>query len=167
QNTGAITFSLDSVPENTAATVIGAPTAITIGTPGENAVRTFAGAAGQKVTLSVAANTIPGADLSVRSPSGAFVGSLFVSDATGFRDALTLPDAGTYTILVDPSGRNTGSLTFTLGAVGDNTGQLSLGIPTTVTIATAGENAVRSFTGAADQLVTLTGAANQILGVGP
>ena len=43
-----------------AETTIGTPTTVTIGTAGENAVRTFAATAGQKLTLTVSGNTIAG-----------------------------------------------------------------------------------------------------------
>ena len=94
QNTGALTFLLDAVPENTGTTAIGTPTTVTIGTVGENAVRTFAATAGQRLTLSVSGNTIAGVDLVVRQPNGSPWRSLFLSGATGFRDMFTLPVDG-------------------------------------------------------------------------
>ena len=87
---------------------------VTIGTIGEVAVRTFTATAGQSVTLSVAGNTIPGVDLTVRNPSGGIVATLFASGATATRSAFTLPVTGTYTITVDPRDQLVGTLTFTL-----------------------------------------------------
>ena len=78
QNTGALTFPLNPVPRQHRHDAIGTPTAVTIGTVGENAVRTFAATAGQKLTLSVSGNTIPGVDLTVRQPNGTRSASLFV-----------------------------------------------------------------------------------------
>ena len=164
QNTGSLTFTIGTVPENTGATALGQATPITIGTPGENAIRTFAGTAGQPVTLRVTDNTVPSVNLTIRQPNGIVVGSLGVSGATGFRDVMTLPVDGTYSITVDPSGANTGSLSFTLYAVPANTGTATLGASTSVTIGTPGENAVRSFTAPAGQLVTLAVSGNTIPG---
>ncbi len=170
QLTGTLTFVLGAVPDNVSTTTIGTPTAVTIGTIGEVAVRTFAATAGQKVTLSVAGNTIlgggAGADLSVRDPNGGFVTALSVLSAAAFHDTFTLPTTGTYTITVDPQIQLTGTLTFTLNAVPDNLGSTTIGAPTTVTTATIGEVAVRTFTATAGQKVTLFVTSNSILDAG-
>ena len=165
QNTGALTFTLNAVPQNTGTTAIGTPTTVTIGTVGENAVRSFAATAGQLVTLSVSGNTIVGVDLTVRQPNGTTVAGLFVSGSSGFRDVFTLPVTGTYTITVDPRDQNTGALTFTLNAVPQNTGTTTIGTSTAITIGTVGENAVRSFPATAGQKVTLSVTGNTIPGV--
>ncbi len=162
QNVGSLTFLLSSVPQNTGTTAIGQATTVTIGTVGENAVRSFTATAGELVTLSVSGNTIPVADVTIRQPNGNFVGSITASSATGFHDVMTLPVAGTYTVTVDPRDQNTGSLTFSLNDVPLNTGTTSIGVPTSVTIGTVGENAVRSFTATAGQLVTLSVSGNTI-----
>ncbi|MFL5931617.1 MAG: Ig-like domain-containing protein [Gaiellaceae bacterium] len=165
QNTGSLTFRLQPVPDNTGTTAIGQATDITIGTVGENAVRTFTATAGQKATLFVSANTIPGVDITVRQPNTGAVGGLFVSGSSGFRDTFTLPVAGTYTITIDPRDQNVGGLTFRLEAVPDNTGTTTIGQATDITIGTIGENAVRTFPGTAGQKVTLSVANNTIPGV--
>ncbi len=165
QNTGGLTFTLGPVPDNTGTTTIGTATSVTIGTIGENAVRTFDATAGQKLTLTVTGNTIPGVSLIVRQPNNATVSSLFVSAATGFLDTFTLPVTGTYTLIVDPAAQNTGGLTFTLGPVPDNTGTTTIGTATSVTIGTIGENAVRTFDATAGQKLTLTVTGNTIPGV--
>src|SRR5207248_2500550 len=140
QNTGTLTLVLTTVPDNTGTTSIGTPTAVTIGTAGENAVRSFKGAANQNLTLSVTGNTIPGADVVVRQPNGISVTSLSVSWTLALHDTLPISITGTYTVTIDPQLQNTGSLTFTLNTVPDNTGTTSIGTPTTVTIGTVGEN---------------------------
>jgi RHS repeat-associated protein len=107
---------LSAVPDNVGTTAIGTPTTVTTTVIGENAERTFAGTAGQRLTLSVSGNTFTGGvDLLVRHPNGgSTVGSLAVFDATGFRDVFTLPVTGTYTMVVDPRDQQIGSLTFLL-----------------------------------------------------
>jgi RHS repeat-associated protein len=165
QNTGALTFTLNHVPVNTGATAIGVPTTVVIGTVGENAVRSFDATAGQLLTLSVSGNTIPGVTLTVRQPNGTFVANLFLSGSSAFRDVFTLPVTGSYTITIDPDVQNTGALTFTLNHVPVNTGATAIGVPTTVVIGAAGENAVRTFTAMAGQRVTLSVTGNTIAGV--
>ncbi|HEV8461944.1 MAG TPA: Ig-like domain-containing protein, partial [Gaiellaceae bacterium] len=142
----------------------GQPETVTIANPGDTAIRTFTAPAGQLMTLTVSGNTIPGADITIRLPNGATVGSLFVSDPTAFHDTMMLPVAGTYTITFDPRLTNVGSLTFVLGGVPANTGSAAIGTPTTVTIGTVGENAVRSFSALAGQMVTLSVSGNTIPG---
>src|SRR5207248_2204614 len=122
--------------------------------------------AGQKLTMTVSANTISGVDVAVHQPSGSTVASLFVSGSTAFKDVFTLPVTGTYTVTIDPQLQNTGTLTLVLTTVPDNTGTTSIGTPTAVTIGTAGENAVRSITGAPEQQLTLTLTGNTTKGAG-
>jgi hypothetical protein len=58
-----------------------------------------------------------------------------------------------------------GSIQFVIIPVPDDTGTTGFSLPTTVTITTAGEVAVRSFTAAAGQQATLSVLANDIPGV--
>ena len=165
QLTGSLTYTLNAVPnDNTGSTAIGTPTTVTIGTIGEVAIRTFSATAGQKLTLTVSGNSIAGADLIVRDANGNSLTTLFASGATAFRDVFTLPTTGTYTITVDPRDLLTGSLTYTMNAVPNNTGSTAIGTPTTVTIGTIGEVAVRSFPATAGQTLTLSVSGNSIAG---
>jgi len=165
QLTGSLTFVTNTVPDNVGSTAIGTPTSVTIATIGEVAIRTFSATAGQKLTLTVSGNSIAGADLTVRDPNGTIVSTLFASGATAFRDVFTLPTTGTYTITVDPRDQLTGSLTYAMNAVPDNSGSTAIGAPTTVTIGTIGEVAIRTFTATAGQSVSLSVSGNSIAGV--
>jgi hypothetical protein len=144
------------LPNNAGSATIGQPTAVSVGTAGGTAVRTFAGNAGQKVTLSVANNTIPAADLTLVDPNGNVVATQPVTSASAFHDPVTLPATGTYALTIDPRDQNTGSLTFTVADVPDNSGSSSVGTPTSVTIGTPGQIGVRTFAGTAGQKLTLT-----------
>ena len=66
------------------------------------------------------------------TPTASSVTSLFTSTPDAFRDVFTLPVTGTYTITVDPRDQDTGTLTFLLASVPDNTGTTAIGTPTTV-----------------------------------
>jgi hypothetical protein len=162
---GTLTFRLNSVPDNVGTTTIGTPTTVTIGTIGEVAIRTFTATAGQKLTLTVTGNTIPVADVTVRDPNGNTSAFQQASSPTVFRDVFTLSFTGAYTVIVDPRDTQVGTLTFTLNTVPDNVGTTTIGTPTTVTIGTAGEIAVRTFTGTAGQSVSLAVTGNTIPGV--
>src|SRR5262249_47500006 len=117
QLTGTLTFLLGSVPNNTGTAAIGTPTTVSTSTIGENAVRTFPGTAGQKLTLTVSANTYTAVDITVLDPHGLLDASPFSSTATAFRDVFTLPVTGAYTITIDPRDQLTGTLTFLLADV--------------------------------------------------
>ena len=153
------------IPTNTGVISLGEATTVTIPTAGQTAVRAFNATAGQKATLSVTGNTMAGVQLTVRSPNGSIVASRFVSTPTAFQDVFTFPDDDTYTITIDPQNQNTGTLTFTLNAVPENTGTTAIGTPTTVTTTVAGENATRTFPATAGQKITLTVTDNTIPGV--
>ena len=104
QQTGTVTFVLMPVADNTGTTAIGTPTTVVTTTIGENPQRTFAGTAGQKLTLHVSGNSFTdGVDWWCCAADGLSVTSLFVDDPTGFRDVFTLPVTGTYTIAGRPA----------------------------------------------------------------
>ena len=164
QLVGTVTFTLGAVPDNTGTTAIGSPTTVTIGTIGENAVRTFTATAGQKVTLRVTGQHDPRRGLLGGASERRTVASLFVSAATAFRDTFTLPVDGHVHAHVNPRDQLVGTLTFTLNPVPDNTGTTAIGTPTTVTIGTIGEVAVRTFAATAGQSVTISVTGNTIPG---
>ena len=162
QNTGSLTFTVADVPDNAGSTSVGTPTSVTVGTPGQIGVRTFAGTAGQKLTLTVISNDIPGADVVVHDPSGGVVASVAVSGTNAFIDTFTLPVTGTYDVTVDPHGQDTGQLTYVLTLVPDDTGTITPSTQATVNIGTIGEVALRTFVGTAGDRVTLFVVSNTI-----
>jgi hypothetical protein len=95
------------------------PLGLTIGTPGQNARLTFAGAAGQRVTLTVA-NVLVGtssccaAKLSVAKPDGTNLLAPTYFGRRGATFSLLPPTTGTYAVVVDPQAGETGSLTLAL-----------------------------------------------------
>ena len=170
---GSATLTLYEVPPDVTGTLVpgGASVGVATTTPGQNARLTFAGAAGQRVSIGLTDVTIGtssccAAKVSVTKPDGtALVSAGYVGTKGGFVDTRTLPATGTYTVLVDPQDEDTGGMTLTLYDVpADVTGTLvSGGPPLGVTIGTPGQNARLIFAGTAGQRVTLT-AANVLLG---
>ena len=172
QFTGKLIYTLNLVPDDTGTTDLSLPTTVNLLTIGEVGTRTFQGTAGEKVALIVVSNTIQGADpnnqgadLTILKPSGGAVATLYVSSSTAFLDTFTLPDTGTYTVKIDPRGQNVGSIQFVVFQVPDDTGTIGFTLPTTVTISTPGEVAVRSITATAGQQATLSVLDNDIAGV--
>ncbi len=83
--------------------------------------------------------------------------SVGVGTGGQFIDVITLPLAGTYTIIVDPQNNNTGSMTLTLYSVpADISSTITPGgSPVTVSTTSPGQNAQLSFSGTAGQRVSL------------
>ena len=106
QQTGTVDVPAAPVADNTGTTAIGTPTTVMTTTIGENAERTFTGTAGQKLTLHVSGEHVQWRCRAVGASSeldgDRSASTLFVDAATGFRDMFTLPDTGTYTVVVDP-----------------------------------------------------------------
>src|SRR5918911_3643058 len=141
----------------------GASVTATTTTADENATLTFSGQAGQRVSLALTNVTIGTSNccstlVSIRKPDGTVLGSAVnVGTLGGFVDTKTLPVTGTYTILVDPQGTATGSITLRLYDVpADATAAITPGGPAvTVSTTVPGQNAQASFTGTAGQRVSL------------
>jgi hypothetical protein len=118
---GAVTATLYDVPpdDSTTLTVGGAPATLAMSVPGQNGKATFTGSAGQRVTLRLTNVTIgtsssTSAKVAVKNPSGTNLLSPAFFGTSGKTVALTLPTAGTYTVVIDPQAANTGAATFGL-----------------------------------------------------
>jgi RHS repeat-associated protein len=159
--TGSTTLSLYNVPADVTGTLTptssGASTALTTTAPGQNARYTFSGSAGQRVSVKTSSNGYPSLPrLSLLRPDGS---TLVFPTSTGYIDPTTLPSSGTYTVVVDPQGADTGSLTLTLFD-GNPVMPTAGGTPTDVTSSTPGQVVSVPFSGAAGQKVSVTTSAS-------
>jgi hypothetical protein len=164
--TGSATLTLYDVPPDVTGTISpdGSPVTVTLVAPYQNGRMTFAGTAGQRVSLKMkfVATSCCTANISILKPDGSlFVSPIGVGATETFIDAKTLPVTGTYTIVVDPQGTATGTATLTLYAIpGDVTATITAGGPlATVTTTAAGQNARLTFSGTAGDGI--------VLGIGP
>ena len=114
-------------------------------------------ATSQRASLKISAVSVPLVTVSVKNPIGQTVSNQTVSGAGGFIDTVNASPTGTYAIVVDPLGTNTGSLTLRLYDVpADQTGAITLDGTTVVVSATVpGQNIRRAFTGVAGQRVSV------------
>ncbi len=140
--------------------------AVTIAThaAGENARLFFDGTAGQRIALrmssvTIGSSTCCSAQISIAKPDGTtFVYPTLVGTNGGFLDTRSLPVSGRYSMLVDPQGTASGSMTLTLYDVPpDVTGSISPGGPA-VTVAMGpvpGQNASLRFGGTAGERVSI------------
>jgi YD repeat-containing protein len=157
------TLTVYDVPPDVSGTIVagGAAVPLFIDIPGRNGVLTFTGTASQRVSLVISDGMMTGGctDVSIRkaAPDETVLISNPCIGNSGFLDTITLPSAGTYRVVVNPSNANIGSLTFILNDVpADFTGTITPGgsaVP--VSTMSPGQNAVLTFSGMAGQVIYL------------
>lgn len=111
-NSGNITLTLVGAQSGTL-TVGGAAQTLTLSPPGQRALLSFSGTAGQYLTLILSQVTIPSGTVSVLNSSGTVLSSIAISTSGGALQLPKLPQAGTYSVLVDP-GLTSGNITLAL-----------------------------------------------------
>jgi hypothetical protein len=162
--TGSTTLTLYDVVDVLGTMVAGGSSqTVTTTMPGQNAALTFAGAAGQRISLLGTNGTYGGfvgcgnLPITILNPDTSVLASNTCMGDGGFIDVQTLPTTGTYTVQLNPAGAATGSITLTLYTVpADTTGTISVnGSSSPVTLATPGQNATLTFAGTASQQVTV------------
>jgi hypothetical protein len=121
--TGDLTLRLHDVTDFSGTiTPGGSAVTVSMATPGQNAALTFAGTAGERVSLwgtNGLTGQILGCDVNVRilKPDGTLLSGPTCREGSGSIPATTLPFTGGYTITVDPTGAAGGNLTLTLTIV--------------------------------------------------
>jgi YD repeat-containing protein len=112
--TGSVTLTLYDVPADpsTVLTVGGPSATLTTTTPGQNAQATFSGTSGQQITVHVTGNTMGSVTVKLLKPDGSQLTSTTSSAASFNLATQTLATTGTYTIVIDPGGVNTGAITL-------------------------------------------------------
>jgi hypothetical protein len=161
--TGSATASVFAVTDVNASITFGGPAVpVTLNAGGQNANLTFAGTAGQRISVKATGVTIPNClyMMGVRGPDNVNIPASVTCDQStgvGFIDTLTLTQAGTHTIILDPDALETGSAAVTLYEVPpDLTATTSIGgaaVP--FNVAAPGQNATISFNAAAGDSVTV------------
>jgi hypothetical protein len=165
--TGGVTVEIYDVPNDASAAVTPCtslpcspgPTTATTTVAGQNAGLTFAGTAGQRISV-VAGNSLYASTVKVSllKPDLTPLTSppIVVGGLDGFIEPQTLPVDGTYTVLVDPQLADVGSIDVQVYLVpNDVSGTISVGTPVTATTTMPGQNAVYTFTGSSTQRVSL------------
>jgi hypothetical protein len=162
-STGSVTLTLYNVPSDFSGTITpGGSSSVPTTIPGQNGALTFSGTSGQRISLKGTGGTFGanGESVSILKPDGSALATPVFMYATGFIDVKTLPTTGTYTIVVDPYGTSTGSLTLTLYDVPSDfsgtitPGESSVTVPTTV----PGQNGALTFSGTSGQRISLQAA---------
>jgi YD repeat-containing protein len=155
--TGSITLALYDVPPDVTGVITptqaGSSVSFALTAPGQEALYTFSGTAGQRITL-IMSGTFQAVSVTLITPTG----GTQVAGGT-----VILPTTGTYKISIDPL-TFTGSATLTLYDVApDITGSLTIGgAPVSFTITTPGQNATLTFNGTAGTPITVNITNNNI-----
>jgi hypothetical protein len=117
---GSATLQMYEVPPDLTGslTVGGAPASLTLSTPGQNAILTFTGNAGQRVTIratgvTIGPSTCCSTTLLIKRPDGVPLASGLTGTIGGTLSA-TLPVVGTYTLLVDAQAASVGTASLGL-----------------------------------------------------
>lgn len=141
-------------------TLDGTPVVVRLSKAGQNGLFTFSGGAGQRVSVVVTKSTVgpvcPALLVSLVRPDSSPLGTP-ASTCTGkaFLDTQTLDATGTWTILLDPQGSDTGHLTLQAYAVTDQAATIARnGLAVPVTITTPGQNARFTFSSVTGQQVS-------------
>jgi hypothetical protein len=113
---GSATLTLYDVPTDVTGTLAvgGPPVNVTLGTPGQNAVLTFQGTAGQRVTVrasnvTIGPSTCCSFALSVKRPDGVTI-AIAMLGTNGGAVSTVLPTAGTYSCAIDPQATSVGGM---------------------------------------------------------
>ena len=95
-------------------TIGGSSVLTTITTPGQNARITFAGRAGQHVTLQLSGVSVLISYVTILKPDGTALTPSTLVTTSGRTITADLSSDGTYAITIDPLGAETGMMTLTL-----------------------------------------------------
>jgi YD repeat-containing protein len=158
--TGSVTVTPNNASDVTGTiTIGGSPVTMTNSVPGQNISLTFPSSAGRVVSLMTTNATFPDyATLFIYSPDGPPIGPSSSVNSSGpfFIGATTLGYAGTYKIYIAPEGTDTGKITTTLYNATPVTGTITAGgSAVTATTTVPGQNAQYTFTGTANERVSL------------
>ena len=143
---GSLSLTASNVPVDVTGSVTpsagGGSTTLNLATPGTNGRVTFTGLANRRMFIRFSASTINGGAGMLLDSNGAPMVATSIGKADSFIDSVPLPSSpasGTYTVLVDPSGINAGSITVTVYDLGvaDPAASVIASLPGTQTVTTS------------------------------
>ncbi len=129
----------------------GEPVKLTTTGPGQNAIWSFTGTAGQRVSVIFSGGTFTSARVTMRQPDGSVLGPAKACPSSCYVDTTVLPVDGTYRMVLDPAGTQTGSLSAQLHLVPpDVSARIAVGAEaSTLTTTVPGQRGLWTFDGTA------------------
>ncbi len=137
----------------------------TLDQPGARARYRFTGQQGERVFVEVPTSTLTNqcSPLELRDTEERLLSSGCVINGVGEIDGTLLPADGTYTVVVDPTGRTTGATTLRLVSSRDRAASITIGGPPVVaTVDRPGAVVTYRFTASAGTSVSLTATASDL-----
>jgi hypothetical protein len=166
--TGSVTITLYNVPPDVSEAITpgGSPVSVSMNVPGQNALLSFVGYEGQRVSVAASGSTVKTWYLTLRNPDGSkLVGTGgLLTGSTYPIDTTPLPGPGTYSLFINPAGSFTGSVTITLYDVPpDFSGAISPGgAAVSASMTVPGQNGQLSFSGTTGQRVSVAASGSTI-----
>lgn len=161
EETGSIkltTYSVVNVTGSLSLSTSGASESVSLTTPGQEAIYSVSGTAGEEVSVKTTETTFSGQyELEWYNPEGKLVTHETLS-GNGFIDSVSFPTTGTYKLVINPKGTVTGSTKVTAYLSTAVTGTITPtmgGESKTVTMSVPGQNAKITFSGTAEKQVSL------------
>jgi hypothetical protein len=107
--------------------------------------------------VTLAATGIPSGSVTMLRPNGSVLANAWVGSSGGFIDTVSLPADGTYSIVIDPSGAATGSVTLRVYDVPpDTTASATVGgAGSAVSTSVPGQNSSLTFAASAGQRLSI------------
>lgn len=137
---------------------IGDTASITTPSAGKHGLVTFSGERGQRVALKVQNTGHAYSSMTLYGPNGLTVGPTTGASiySMGMLDTVTLPDSGTYTLYMYPSGATSAASLSIYEVAADTVGEIEASGPqVTLTTTTPGQNHKLTFEGASGQRISL------------
>src|SRR5439155_1536811 len=134
--------------------------------PGQNAVLSFAGTAGQRVSFNTTGgNTMGYPSVTIKNPDGTSLKS-FTAYSSTFVDPVSLAATGTYTVYIDPAGNAVGTMSLLAYAGPPDVTLLPYTtlFRSSISNTVPGQNAVLSFAGTAGQRVSFNTTGGNTMG---
>jgi hypothetical protein len=155
---GTAALQIANVVDQTGAAAFNTPTTVNLAAPSENARYTFSGTAGDKTAVAVTTSSIAEPCLlSVLRPDSSVFTTESCSSPTALQTPPTLDQTGMWTVVIDPQGPQTGSVTFQITNVVDQTGAITPGGPSVaLDLETPYQNAEYTFSGATGDTRTVS-----------
>ena len=165
---GTVTVKVHDVVDVTGPIAFGQAVNATLDTPGQRGRWAFTGEANRRVSAVVHTSNLPNCgaynSFVILQPDGSTLGSSSWSVCSGsIIGPFLMPTTGTYVLIVDPYKSSTGQVAVSVYDVVDVAGPISLdGSPMTAQLNTPGQRAVWTFSGTANQKVSLVAAASTV-----
>ncbi|WP_232346258.1 IPT/TIG domain-containing protein [Cupriavidus sp. USMAA2-4] len=144
---------------STGRTAIGATQTVTVGTAGKIGLMLFDGSSGQRMSLMISSSSFSSCgsgSIQLLNPDGSSGGGVNLCSGA-FLDTVTLPTTGTYTLMIAPSGADTGSVSVALYNVSDVSGTIAVdGASVALTTTVPGQNGSLTFSGTVGKKISLT-----------